>query len=1631
MNRKQRHPMLIQKIKLFATSLIVALAVITPFDVALGQAPPIIPPNIVSTNAKPMMMITASKEHSLFGPIYNDFEDIDGDGVIDTDFKPTFKYYGYFDSRKCYSYSTTNNRFDPAEATTGTNYACPDDDAKRWWSGNFLNWSTMTRIDVIRKMLYGGRRETDTTALTVLERANISQDGHSFVKYYNGTDVRSYTPYKVSELTKTTGINATNTFSVAAGGATGYSGLTICNQSTLDTSGGIPVMRLVKGNYRLWATIGKTVCRWGDGSTGTSTDWTSEFRFNPKLSRYYGKNKTIYGGGNYLHELQFPSIATDGAKQPGLDTGSGAFTNAELQVRVAACVTGRIGDERCTNYGSATLAKPTGLLQEFGMPSSGGTTAKAEFGLITGGYDLNLDAGVLRKNMGDLADEINLSTGQFCHSTSVSCPTGTAPLNDGRTTGPGAIASLDRLVLFGRVGGTYGGSENTTPSNITNGTTPAWGNPMGEMIVQALRYYAQSTSTNPASVTNDNTLSLPVVGNGSWPAWRDPLSNSNTLRKARYGDAVCRPLNILAISSSSLSFDGNQAPTDFATLPNRVTRSLADFTNIVGTLEGLSGSVKSVGSVTGGFGTSCTAKTINLFSDVSGVCPDAPALGGSYLSSGAALYANTTRVRNFGGGANELPGTQPTDLPNSALKVKTYAASLAGGAARVEVRIPGTNKFVYITPEAIWGRNPANPVTAGLLTFNSISSSSTHGAFVVTWNDQYFGGDYDMDLVGYLRYDIVTDSSSVSGYYIDVTTDIIGVNAGAAGAHGFSIIGTKSRTGSIPNIPSLTLKDGRYLTHAHFADTRARRGSAKIYDGTTVGEFLCKTDAYRLANPSPCAVDNSVFGGADNDDDRIARVADDIPTTLRFEMLGVENVLLNDPLWYAAKYGSFDSGTGTFTATSVITTAKWDSKRADGQACGGTTGLSCSDGIPDGYFLARRPELLERQLRDQLDQIVAASNAAPAVSASQLENGSYKYEAQFDATLKTGSVLARQIGSNGRFNTDPSWNAGELLRQLPIASRQIITSDSDKVGLSFLWSSMNATYTTSLKGTASASFDARGMALVDYMRGSISDENPNGQKFQARSATNLLGTIVNSTPWVQDTPGGFYNDSMFPANTPSFRGYVVGNIGREKVLWVGANDGMLHAFKAETGAPVISYVPWPLVSNLQNLAAQSDGVTVAGMDGSPYTGEVLRTVPSTGSSTWSTYLFSSLGRGGRGIFALDVTNPADLVQSNAANIFKWQFTSSDDPDLGFIVSDPSINKTSGQASAIVRLNNGKSAILVHNGINSTGGKAKLLILTVDGPSTTKVWTTGTHYYSLPTNATDTGNGLMGANWVDIDGNGTVDWVYGTDLKGNVWKFDLTSSDPANWGSAFKTGTVNNPFYTATGAGSATVSITTSPAFGYPDRGGIMVVFGTGKAIAGSGDFPNTSVTNRMFGIYDRTGTTTTFATPVGTSNLVQHSSSFFASGTTTGTVTAAVNLATKDGWFFNFPFSSEMLLSSPDARSQFVGFTTVRAADTATTQCFYKPPARLYAIDPNTGLMGIANLGSYFDSSTGQTIYTFSVDIGDQKVTFSNNRTSAFARSGPVTTAVGTGTDDKNIFGASSGYRIQWREIPGLSTWGK
>ena len=286
------------------------------------------------------------------------------------------------------------------------------------------------------------------------------------------------------------------------------------------------------------------------------------------------------------------------------------------------------------------------------------------------------------------------------------------------------------------------------------------------------------------------------------------------------------------MSPSALSFDG-QAETPFTTLPNR-SGTLDSYTDTIGSAEGLNGTLRSVGSVSGtGLTTvddknSCSAKTVGTLSNVNGICPEAPAMGGTYQVAGAALYGNTSKIRTI--------ANPPSDFKyiEGALKVKTMAASLTGGSPRIDIPIPGTNpvKYVYITPESVQsGGKVSAPLTfASINSYQNPTTKEGWGTFIVTWNDVLMGGDYDMDITGFLRYDLIANTATPSGWDIKVTTDIPGVCGGGAGTHGFSIIGVQTPAGADAN--------GRYLTHQHYS-------SGKLSGMPPTTEYLCGDDAYR------------------------------------------------------------------------------------------------------------------------------------------------------------------------------------------------------------------------------------------------------------------------------------------------------------------------------------------------------------------------------------------------------------------------------------------------------------------------------------------------------------------------------------------------------------------------------------------------------------------------------------------------------------------------------------------------------------------------------------------------------------------------------------------------------------------
>jgi type IV pilus assembly protein PilY1 len=151
-------------------------------------------PPFVTAGAPPLVMLVMGKNHKLFYEAYNDASDLNGDGELDVGYNPDIEYYGYFDSRKCYLYDSGQYRFEPAGPVDDANKTCS---GANEWSGDYLNYLTMSRMDCLRKVLYGGYRDVDSPSETVLQRAYIPQDAHSWGKEYLGDEsysISDYTP---------------------------------------------------------------------------------------------------------------------------------------------------------------------------------------------------------------------------------------------------------------------------------------------------------------------------------------------------------------------------------------------------------------------------------------------------------------------------------------------------------------------------------------------------------------------------------------------------------------------------------------------------------------------------------------------------------------------------------------------------------------------------------------------------------------------------------------------------------------------------------------------------------------------------------------------------------------------------------------------------------------------------------------------------------------------------------------------------------------------------------------------------------------------------------------------------------------------------------------------------------------------------------------------------------------------------------------------------------------------------------------------------------------------------------------------------------------------------------------------
>ncbi|WP_421219638.1 pilus assembly protein [Aeromonas enteropelogenes] len=519
------------------------------------------------------------------------------------------------------------------------------------------------------------------------------------------------------------------------------------------------------------------------------------------------------------------------------------------------------------------------------------------------------------------------------------------------------------------------------------------------------------------------------------------------------------------------------------------------------------------------------------------------------------------------------------------------------------------------------------------------------------------------------------------------------------------------------------------------------------------------------------------------------------------------------------------------------------------------------------FFSAADPDTFAEALSSTLAQIAARNSSASSVTANatRLDSNTHIYQARYNSGDWSGQLVSIPLNSDGSLG-NIAWDAAT---QIPEPSARSIFTRQGGAGIAFTWEALNNTN----RALFNIAGDNLGESRVAYLRGERSGEQRNGGVFRNRS--DLLGDIINSDPvYVGKRDYGYSSATgLTQTERESYQAFLSSTAiaRRPPMLYVGANDGMLHGFRVADGVEQLAYIPASLLEELPQLT-RPDYNHRYYVDGTPRVGDAYL------GSRWKTLLLGSTGAGGKAVFAIDVTAPNNFT----ADKMLWEFTHS---EMGIALAAPTLVR--------VKADN-KWVALVANGYNSNSQTARLFVLDLATGAVIKEIDTQVGSASEP-------NGLSSPLPVDEDGDRVVDYVYAGDLQGNLWKFDLSDNNSAQWGIAFKAGNKPKPLFQACDGACSTSTrqpITMRPLAIRHPRGGSMVLMGTGSYFTNDDkSLPTNPRLEAVYGIWD-TGS------EVSRSQLLQQSITheFVANGTTIKfnvrvVSSRDVNYTSQKGWY--------------------------------------------------------------------------------------------------------------------------------------
>ncbi len=546
-------------------------------------------------------------------------------------------------------------------------------------------------------------------------------------------------------------------------------------------------------------------------------------------------------------------------------------------------------------------------------------------------------------------------------------------------------------------------------------------------------------------------------------------------------------------------------------------------------------------------------------------------------------------------------------------------------------------------------------------------------------------------------------------------------------------------------------------------------------------------------------------------------------------------------MWMAAKYGGFKYSQAEDVSDAPVVfdnTKPWANAAA---------GMVQGFPVPKNYFAANQPDKLVSGLRSAFADIgaqigSAAGGSVASTDVSILGGGNAFYKVQYKPGEWSGNVQAitfAAIDANGVLDTVVGWDANRVIDAqvgTNSGSRVVITAvpGVGTLGQPFRLGNLSAAQKTALGPATPASEQ---QDVLDYLRGDRTKENllpdgvlnPSG-KYRTRKF--LLGDIVDSEAIFIGAPDAEYDDAL----NPGYDAFKTTYAARKPLLYVGANDGMLHALDANPveasggGREIFAFIPSAMYQGPNNTPALSGLRSLTNdpldhrffVNGKPVVKDVdfdrLSGAPTgTGTPDWRSILIGGFGKGGKGFYALDVTNPAQLTtEASAATKVLWEFS---DEDMGYSYGLPVITKTRKYGWVVLLTsgyNNTTSSVVANR------GKGFLYVLNPRTGALLKKIT-------LPEGTvTDPSGFAQIAAYVPSAASGMVDEVYGGDLLGNVWRIDF-KGDATVEPSAIKFAELKDTASPAKGQ-----PITTAPVVDYSPNDKKRYVFvGTGQYLDAS------------------------------------------------------------------------------------------------------------------------------------------------------------------------------------------------------